>query len=76
MEETAPDRIVGAAGRCPKYNKRQYETEAIAHREAKRFRKRFGPRLKQYECVYCHFWHNGHDRPPERRRPRTDFLEP
>lgn len=74
--EGTNNRIRGARNRCPKYDKKQYETEAEAHREAKIFRKKFGPRLRPYQCVYCHYWHNGHDRPPHRRRPREEFTDP
>lgn len=58
-------------GRCYRTHKRQYRTEADARAEAKQYRKRVGPRLKPYQCIYCHFWHNGHDRPPARRGPRA-----
>ncbi len=62
--------VMTYVGRCPVTNKRQYKTEQDARAEAKQYRKRVGPRLTQYECIYCPFWHNGHDRPPERRRQR------
>ncbi len=61
------ERERGENNRCPRYGKIQWEDEALARAMAKRIRKRFGPKLKAYECVYCHFWHIGHDRPPKRR---------
>lgn len=76
MEETTSEKIRGWRNRCPKYGKKQFETEKEAHADAKKFRKKFGPRLKQYLCRYCFYWHNGHDRPPERRRPKSEFTEP
>lgn len=74
MEEPTSERIHGLRGRCPDQGKKQFDTEKEAHLEAKKFRKKFGPRLKQYECVYCHYWHNGHDRPPHRRQQRPEYI--
>lgn len=62
------DRIAGLSGKCPVTGKKQLEDELEAHRAAKSLRKRKGPRTRPYECVYCHYWHIGHWRPPQARK--------
>lgn len=58
-----------AVGICTKTEKRQYATETDARRDAKSFRKKWGPRLRPYFCnKYCGFYHLGHDRPLKRRQ--------
>lgn len=56
--------------RCPVMNKVMWDTEDLARREAKFIRKRIGPKVKAYHCIYCDFWHIGHWRPPHRRGPK------
>lgn len=63
-----PDPIPGPAGKCPTTGKKQYADEHDAHQARKSLRKRKGPRTRPYQCVYCHMWHIGHWRPPQRRK--------
>lgn len=65
-------------GRCLKTGKLQYASEAEAHLDAKRLRKMAGAKVRPYICPHCSLpgdlpaWHNGHDRPPHRRKQLVD----
>lgn len=63
-----PQKLRDLSGKCPTTRKKQYEDQDEARLAAKSLRKRRGPRTRPYECVYCHYWHIGHWRPPERRK--------
>ena len=58
-------------GQCRATGKVQYASEAEAHKDVRRVRKKYGSRLIPYFCKYCGAWHNGHDRPNSRRSRLT-----
>lgn len=46
--------------RCGVTGKQKFDTEDEAKRQAKQYRKSYGPRMSAYPCGSCGCWHIGH----------------
>lgn len=42
------------------HGKARFHTRALARRRARQIRRTGGPRLRPYECSWCHLHHLGH----------------